>query len=155
MQISVSLQAPFSYSIYPIIAVAVFLIGICVWLFLIKEKRIEPIEDIEIKKVPQKTLRHMKNKYLKKLEVIEKKVENEKITIRTAYHGLSIIIRYFVYEVTNVKVQNYTLKDIEKLNLPSLTELIQEYYPPEFAEKSLGNIKSSIEKTRKVIEKWN
>lgn len=156
MQISVSLQSPFSYSIIPIIIVAIFLISVCTYLYIIlRERKIEPIEDVEIKPIAPKSLNHIKHKYLKKIDVIEKKLEERKITIRTAYQGLSLIIRYFVYEVTNIKVQNYTLKDIEKLKMPILAELIQEYYAPEFAEKSLGNIKASLEKTRKVIEKWN
>lgn len=156
MQISISLQSPFSYSIIPIIIVAVLLIAVCVYLYIIlREKKLEPIEDIKIKPVKPKSLNHTKHKYLKKIDVIEKKLEEKKITVRTAYQGLSLIIRYFVYEVTNIKVQNYTLKDIEKLRIPILSELIKEYYAPEFAEKSLGNIKASLEKTRKVIEKWN
>ena len=39
--------------------------------------------------------------------------------------------------------------------MPFLTELIQEYYAPEFAKQSIGDIKQAIEKTRKVVEKWN
>ena len=39
--------------------------------------------------------------------------------------------------------------------MPILYELVEEYYVPEFSEKSIGNIKLSIEKTRKVIEKWS
>lgn len=155
MQISVNLQEPFSYSIYPIIIVSALFVAVCVYLYIMKEVKQEEIENVEIKPIKPKSLNHIKHKYLKKIQVIETKLESGKITIRTAYQGLSLIIRYFVYEVTNIKVQNYTLKDIEKLKMPILSELIQEYYAPEFAEKSLGNIKSSLEKTRKVIEKWN
>ncbi len=155
MQTYVNLQPPFSYSIYPIIIVAILLIAVSIYLYILKNKKEENIEEIQVKEIKPKSLKHIKNKYLKKIGVIENKLENNKITLRTAYQGLSIIIRYFVYEVTNIKVQNYTLKDIEKLKIPILYELIQEYYAPEFAEKSLGNIKASLEKTRKVIEKWN
>ena len=155
MQTYVNLQDPFSYSIYPIIITAVLLIAISIYLYILKNKKQPNIEEIHEKEIKPKSLKHIKYKYLKKLNTIENKLENNKITIRTAYEGLSIIIRYFVYEVTDIKVQNYTLKDIEKLKIPILYELIQEYYAPEFAERSLGNVKASIEKTRKVIEKWN
>ena len=75
--------------------------------------------------------------------------------IRAGYQELSIIIRTFVNEVTGIEVQNYALKEIKKLEMPLLYELIKEYYAPEFSENSLGDIENSINKTRKVIEKWN
>lgn len=109
----------------------------------------------KVKEVKPVNKQKIKQKYIKKLNEVEQKILNNKITIRSAYQSTSFIIRCFVYEMTNIKVQNYTLNDISKLNMPILYELIQEYYVPEFSEQSIGNIKSSIEKTRKVIEKWN
>lgn len=156
MQTSVNLQSPFSYSIFLILIFIVLVIILTIYFWLKRQK-----QEIEIKIVPEikerdlKDINHIKQKYIKKLNMIEEKINNNKISIRKAYQSFSVIIRYFVYEVTNIKVQNYTLEDIEKLNMPILYELIKEYYEPEFSEKSLGNIKESLEKTRKVIEKWN
>ena len=113
------------------------------------------IENEEIKKLDEKDINRIKEKYLKRLDNIEEKLNSNKISVRHAYQMLSANIRYFVFEVTNIKVQNYTLREIEKLKMPILSELIEEYYAPEFAEYSVGNIKTSLEKTRKVIEKWN
>ncbi len=156
MQISVSLQSPYSYSIYPIIIIGILVVisSLILYFYKIKEKE-TPKTPEEIKQFVPKNLNTLKSKYIKKINILEEKLLTNKINIRTAYQGLSSIIRYFVYEVTNIKVHNYTLKDIERLNMPVLSELIQEYYAPEFAERSLGNIKASLEKTRKVIEKWN
>lgn len=64
-------------------------------------------------------------------------------------------MRMFVFEVTDIKIQNYSLKEIKKTNIPNLYELIEEYYEPEFASKSVGDFGISIEKARRVIEKWN
>lgn len=72
-----------------------------------------------------------------------------------AYQNLSKVIRNFVFEATHIKVQNYTLDDIRKLNMPILYELISEYYNPEFANISNGNFIYSIEKARGVVERWN
>ena len=63
--------------------------------------------------------------------------------------------RSFIFETTNIKVQNYTLNDISKINMPTLYELVSEYYDPEFSRISKGNIINSIAKTREVIVKWN
>ena len=158
MQTSVKLQDPFSYSIYPVLIILVLLVLLTVYIiFKYRRKNNIPknIEETKIKEIDEKDIIKIKEKYLKKLQTVEEKLNSNKISVRHAYQMLSAIIRYFVFEVTNIKVQNYTLREIEKLKMPALTELIEEYYAPEFAEYSLGNIKASIEKTRKVIEKWN
>lgn len=158
MQTSVKLQDPFSYSIYPVLIILVLLVLLTVYIiFKYRRKNNIPknIEETKIKEIDEKDIIKIKEKYLKKLQTVEEKLNSNKISVRHAYQMLSAIIRYFVFEVTNIKVQNYTLREIEKLKMPALTELIEEYYAPEFAEYSLGNIKASIEKTRKVIERWN
>ena len=87
--------------------------------------------------------------------MLESELDGGMITSRKAYQELSMTIRLFVYELTGVEVQSYTLKEIKKLNIPVLYELIKEYYDPEFSKLSKGNIKLSIDKTRGVIQRWN
>lgn len=154
MQTSVNLQEPFSYSIYYIIIVVIFILAITIYYFFSKGKKSKEIV-IKVKDLDINYKNAIKQKYIKEIDELEEKINNNEINIRIAYQNLSSIIRHFIYEMTNIKVQNYTLRDIRSLNMPVLYELIKEYYIPEFAKKSLGNIKSSIEKTRKVIEKWN
>lgn len=156
MQISVKLQDMFSYSIYQIFIVFILVFALTIYFIATRKKNVKDTkEEIIVKKAEEKDLNTIKNKYIKKIENLEEKLNNKKISIRGAYQDLSSIIRYFVYEVTNIKVQNYTLREIERLKMPELSDLIKEYYVPEFAKHSLGNIKESISKTRKVIEKWN
>lgn len=152
MQISVNvgLQNPFSYYIYPLIVLVIMII---IWIsyFSIKNKK----EKIIIKEVDPKDLVKIKEEYIEQLNNLIENLRYNQITIRKAYQKLSKIIRLFIYEVTDINVQNYTLKEIKKINMPKLYKLIQEYYAPEFSRYSLGNIEESIEKTRKVIEEWN
>ena len=61
----------------------------------------------------------------------------------------------FVFEVTDITTQNYSLTEIKKLNIPHLYELIKEYYEPEFADKSVGDFNDAINKARSVISKWS
>lgn len=154
MQTTVSLQEPFSYTIYTIIILFALLMG-CILYFYFNRRTTKKEIDIPLKEVPLKDIRTIKEKYLKKIDTLKLRTDNNKISVRKAYQELSKIIRYFIYEVTNIKVQNYTLLDIRRLNMPILMELMQEYYVPEFSRNSLGNIQNSIIKTRKVIEKWN
>ncbi len=156
METTVKLQELYAYSILPISIIAILVIAITIYILIEKIKKkneIVKIEDVKI--VEPKNIKSIQNKYLKRLDNLRKKLELNRITTRVAYQGLSTLIRYFIYEVTDIKVQNYTLSEIEKLNMPFLTELIQEYYAPEFAKQSIGDIKQAIEKTRKVVEKWN
>lgn len=156
MQTSVKLQEPFSYSAYYIIIILVLILIITIY-FLVsriqngKSKK----KVIQIKQVAPKDRDSIKQKYIEQLNKLEEKINKNEISTRDAYKELSSIIRFFVYELTGIQVQNYALKEIKELNMPILYELIKEYYTPEFARKYLGDIKSSIGKTRKVIEKWN
>lgn len=154
MQTSVNLEPPFSYTMGYVIIVLLIILAITIWWYLNKNKKQLPL-NIEVREENKKNIKAIKIKYLKKLLALENKLDKNEIQIRKAYQNLSSIIRYFVHAVTGIKVQNCTLEDIKELNMPKLYDLIKEYYRPEFAEKSLGDIKTSIEKTRKVIKKWN
>ena len=153
MQTLAELQPPFSYSISPIIIIVAFLILMTIYFFIDKKREIKKLP--EVKEINLKDLNVIKRKYIKKLEEVNNKLNSNSISTRIAYQSISSIVRVFVYEVTNIEVQNYTLREIKRLKMPILHELIEEYYIPSFSLDSLGDINSSLEKTRKVIERWN
>lgn len=158
MQTSVNLQPPFSYSLIYIVVCILALIVLTIftiYIFIKKSNKEKKVQTVPIVKKEVVNIEKVKNKYLKKLKQIEEDVDRGKISIRKAYQSISSITRYFVFETTNIKVQKYTLTEIRKLNMPILYELVQEYYEPEFSKYSIGDVKASIDKTRKVIEKWN
>lgn len=127
MQTSVNLQDPFSYSIYPELIILILLVLLTISIIIYRKLKNRPkieIENEEIKKLDEKDINRIKEKYLKRLDNIEEKLNSNKISVRHAYQMLSANIRYFVFEVTNIKVQNYTLREIEKLKMPILSELI-------------------------------
>ena len=138
----------FSYSILTILFFAFIIIGIIVYLFLTRQKKEKPIVIIKPEK---KDLLAIKNNYLEQLDKLNK---NDKLSIRKSYQTLSVIIRNFIYEVTQIKVPYYSLEEIRQTNIPELTQLVEEYYHPELAKDAEGTIESSIQKTREVIERW-
>ena len=77
------------------------------------------------------------------------------IELRKAYQMISETIRMFVFEITDITTQNYTLQEIKRLSIPKLYDLIKEFYEPEFASKSKGNFNDSINKARRIINEWN
>lgn len=151
MQIQTELKPMFSYSFIPILIIMIAIISIIIIPKLTKKKEIKK----QIVIPNHKDLMEIKKRYLFKIQELENNFNNKKITNRKAYQELSNIIRNFIFEATNIKVQNYTLKEIEKINMPILYDLVSEYYDPEFSIISEGNIISSINKTKTVIERWN
>lgn len=159
MLTSINLQEPFTYSIIPLIII-ISLVGLETWYFIhsktIKQK--VKVEENEVKAIPEKNKKNIpviKKKYQNQLDTIEHKYTNQMIELREAYQEISEAIRLFVFEITDITTQNYSLAEIKKLNIPSLYELIEEYYEPEFASKSIGDFSSSINKARRVINEWN
>ena len=155
MQISVNLQGKFLSPIFITIIILSCILGLIIYILLKNRKKIIKEDNIEIKFVSRDIVKEIKEKYIKELDKLESELQNGVMKQRKAYQKLSKVIRYFVFEMTNIKVQNYTLEEIEKLKMQVLYELVKEYYTPEFAKESIGDINSAIEKTRKVILKWN
>ena len=160
MQTSINLQNNFFYPLILFILLIVLIIGFTVYLIYEKRKQIlhfinkfEP----KVKEIPEKNIKNIpviKNKFLKQLEEIETDYENKKIKLRIAYQKISQEIRMFVFEVTDITTQNYSLSEIKKLKMPELYNLIEEYYEPEFSSKPEGDFKNSITKARRVINEW-
>ena len=146
-----ALQPMFHYS-PAFIIIILLIIGYIIYLIIKNspKKKEKPVI-VEPKKVYKSTI---KNNYKKKLNELEKELNEDKITTRKAYQKLSMIIRNFVYETTNIKVQYYTLEEIRPLNMDQLTKLVEEYYVPEFAKDSTTKIETSLKHTREVIEQW-
>ena len=158
MQTNINLQEPFTYSLIPLIITIVFIIGLTIYLICSKKTKNEDIvKKDNVKTIPERNKKDIpviKNKYIQQLDEIEDRYNKKKIELRKAYQLISESIRLFVFEVTNITTQNYSLAEIKKLNIPELYELIEEYYEPEFASKTTGDFNSSINKARRVINEW-
>lgn len=159
MEMSVKLQEPFSYALWPVV-LSGMLVVLAALLYIIilkirKNRKEEAAEPLMIKQSSPQDVAALKGKYIGELEQIKMALCNGKISTRTAYQNMSRCIREFVYQVTGIQVQNYTLQDIRQLHMPVLEELIVEYYTPEFAMQSVGDGTASIEKTKRAIERWN
>lgn len=158
MHTTIDLQEPFTYSILPLILIITIVIALTIYfIYLKKKKGKNNVEQTKVKVIPEKNIKNVpviKEKYLKQLDLIENKYTTKKIELRKAYQLISEAIRLFVFEITDITTQNYSLTEIKKLNMPELYELIKEYYEPEFASKSIGDFDTSINKARRVINEW-
>ena len=157
MKTSVELQAPFNYLPLWIILSVLLIAGVIFAQIYLRKKlgdRLKREKQIKLKRISEGTLEGKKKKYLAELSYIETDLVNNRITIRQAYHKISHTIRMFVFEVTGIKVQHYTLTEIRRVNIPQLTNLVREYYEPEFARETRADVRASIFRTRALIEGW-
>ena len=82
MQTSVNLQDPFSYSIYPELIILILLVLLTISIIIYRKLKNRPkieIENEEIKKLDEKDINRIKEKYLKRLDNIEEKLNSNKI----------------------------------------------------------------------------
>lgn len=162
MPISVNLQDMFSYSLLLTIGLGLLVVIPIVILLIVKlkgyklPKRKKKAKPVQPKPVSKRTSDQIRAYYLKMINEIEKKYNNKEIDDREAYLQLSSAVRGFVQERTGVRAMNLTLHEISGLGMPSLHNLIAEFYRPEFSfESENANTPKSITDARTVVEKWN
>ena len=159
MQTSIDLQKLYNYSVWPLLLL--LLIFIIMSLFLLfkllqNNKKVE--KKPAVKEIPATNVKNIpaiKNKYINKLNEIESKYKAGKIDLRKAYQQISEDVRFFIFEVTNITTQNFSLSEIKEANIPGLYDLIEEYYEPEFSSKSVGDFDDAINKARRIVSEWN
>ena len=160
MPTTVELQKMFRFSPWPLTIVACALvlftlILIAMFVFSgIRNKKAGRKNTIKSLLWTPTDLEKLRQEYLAKLIQIEFDFDSDK-QIRSAYERMSVLIREFTYKATGVEVLKYSLSEIKGTGLNNLADLIEEYYEPEFDKISEGDVKASIERTRKVISEWN
>ena len=156
MESSVELQPMLSYAVWPLIVCGALLAAAIIVLVVLRVQLVRRERMADIQMLMKKPLdkNRVKRKYLAELEKIGMDFEQGQLDIRGAYQQMSMCIRGFVHAMTGIRVQNYTLNDIEELNMPVLYDLVAEYYTPEFAFRSEGDVRDSIARTRSMIERW-
>lgn len=163
MPITVELQDMFSYSFWltagtTVLVLLIGIIGLIVFIKTRNKKKtvVAKQAPVQMKQPKGKPVsgEQIKQKYCVMIDELENQYRGGKLSNRKAYQELSVIVRRFVYEVTGVEVPNFTLEEINRLNMPSLYSLIAECYTPEFSVDKDGNIYDTMNKTRTVIKEW-
>lgn len=147
MQVSVTLNDPFYYST-ALRTFLVFLVVLSIIIKLLRKYVFKPKE--KARPVVMIDLFSVKRKYTNELD----RILYEDMEERQKYNLLSDVLRSFVTEVTGVNVRNKTLAEISKMKNPVITNLIKEFYEPEFSLNSDFSVEESIQKTREVISSW-
>ena len=158
VEFTVPLQELFSYKIIWLITglVLIAIATLVFSFFLARWRKLQRDADSgkRVKKPGPVAVPVARIKYTRQLNRLEKGLQNGALDERTAYQELSRIIRMFTHEVTRIDVQNYSFSEISAQNIPQLTELVREYYEPEFSQHAEGDILASLHRTGQVISLW-
>lgn len=164
MPTTIDLRRPFDFSKLPIVIVAgIFaLLTTAIILMIlynvIKDMKRAPKEEIQQVAAPvfvKPDISKLKGEYLGKLNAIEAKYNEDRTKIRPAYEAMSLVVREFVHKATGIDVDKFTLSELTRTEFRGLTELIGEYYKPEFDQISEGDVLASLEKSRRLVTEWN
>ena len=163
MPTTVNFRRLFDFSQLPIIITAAVLAALTVAIVLYflysllkdMKKKEKPVEEAPKPVFVKPDLAKLKAEYIDKLNKIEIKYNEDTTKIRPAYEGMSKVVREFVYKATGTEVDKFTLAEISRTEFAGLTKLVGEYYQPEFDKISEGDVKASLEKTRRLVAEWN
>ena len=162
METTVNLRRLFDFSRLPI-AITAAVLGLLT-LAIILMFLYDLLKDLKKKEKPQVVqdkvfvkpdMDKLKAEYLALLDGIEAKFNEDTTAIRPAYEGMSRVVRDFVYRATGTEVDRFTLYEISQTGFGSLTELVGEYYQPEFDSISEGDVRASLAKSRRLVSEWN
>ena len=162
METTVNLRRLFDFSRLPI-AITAAVLGLLtlaiIFMFLydlLKDlKRKEKAQVVQEKVFVKPDMTKLKAEYLALLDGIEAKFNEDTTAVRPAYEGLSRVVRDFVYRATGTEVDKFSLFEISQTEFGSLTELVGEYYQPEFDSISEGDVRASLAKSRRLVSEWN
>ena len=163
MPTTVNFRRLFDFSQLPIIITAAVLATLTVGIILMFlynilkdiQRKEKPVEEAPQPVFVKPDLAKLKAEYMEKINKIEIKYNEDTTKIRPAYEGMSKVVREFVYKATGTEVDKFTLSEISKTEFKGLAKLVGEYYQPEFDKISEGDVRASLEKTRRLVAEWN
>ena len=156
---TVQLQDSLSLSIWWLVLAAALVALAAVLWFVVRKRFPRRIhEKTKREKQPEppaaEGLEGLKTEYLQRMKVTSMRLSVGRLSLRDAYQTMSADLREFVEKACGVRVREMTLSEIRALGIRPLTELVQNYYEPEFALQSEANAKRSFEMTCNVIRRW-
>lgn len=157
MLIADTLNPPIQYSIIWFIIGCCLLLSIPAWYgalyWMTRRVAVKTLENLR-QLPPEADLEKLKLKYLKLIDELFTRYQRKEITLRALHRGLSMTVRYFVYEANHFPAPTLTLSDLMIGPYPKLTNIIAKYYPEEFATVTRGNAGESVEAAKGLILQW-
>jgi len=157
MLVADTLNPPIQYDRIWLIIGSILMLTIPIWYgilyWITRRKKVKSLENLSQLPVGG-DLDKLKAKYLRLIEELYQRYRRNEITLRGLHRGLSMTVRYFVYEARHFPAPTLTLSDLRRAPFPALTKLIEKYYPEEFALITHGTAEDSVAAAKGLVQQW-
>jgi hypothetical protein len=94
--------------------------------------------------------------HLRRIDTIESAVRSGRLPLRAAFQELSLTVRSFVDDVTEVPARYMALEDLRSSADPRVADAIARMYPPEFGPDDVApkELLSSLGQARELVTTW-
>jgi hypothetical protein len=94
--------------------------------------------------------------HLRQIDSIEAALRSGRLSLRAAFQELSLTVRSFVDDVTDVPARFLALEDLRNSADPKVAEAIARMYPPEFGPDDTPpkEFLASLGQARELVKTW-
>lgn len=96
----------------------------------------------------------LKLKYLQLIDECYQNYQLRKTDLKGLHRGLSMTLRYFVFEARHFPAPRLTLADLKSAPFPELTKVVNDYYAKEFAAVEKGTAIQAVNIAKDFINRW-
>lgn len=154
-----SLSPLINYGAFPLVVALFLVVIIGAWYFIVffttKKKTPVVLKNTPVTTPPLRSIEALRAEYLQKIESLASSYAARAISARAVHQQLSLLLREFVAKANNVPADTMTLSDLKKMNLPTLTPVIESFYIPEFSMVESGSVQAAIATAREVVAQWS
>lgn len=135
--------------------ISLLIITVAMIAWFTRKKKQKTVGTLKPKPIVLPDIPAIQQKYMKLIDEIEQGSKRNEITARGVHQKLSVLLRYFVYEIKGVRTPMLTLAELKMTSFISLTSAVETYYEPEFDAVKTGDVPSAIATAREVVSKWS
>jgi hypothetical protein len=118
--------------------------------------RREPVEETDDFRPVKNPLDAAKTKRLADIDRIDNAVRLGRMPVRIAFQQLSVAVRGFVGDVTDLPARSMTAGELREATDPRVADAIEAMYTPEFApdDALAEDFETSVRSVRELVRTW-
>lgn len=152
-----TLNPPIQYSILWLIIGIALVVGILAWygllFWLTRRRKVNTLANQGLA-TSGSELDRLKAKYLALIDECYQSYTKKQTSLRGLHRGLSMTVRYFVFEAKHFPAPRLTLSDLKHAPYPQLTKVISDLYAKEFALIEHGDPLEAVEAAKEMVRQW-
>ncbi len=155
----VEFQPNFNLSISYIVLTGVLSLCLISWIWFVfwSTRKIEQknLSNLKPKLYTPPDISALKEKYIQLISQVQDNYKLGQISERTAHQNISLLSRFFVYEIKGHRVDTFTLSDLKQSRYQSLVPVIEKAYGPMFSKDLQGSVEDVALSAKKVVQLWS